>query len=59
MSQIEKSDEFTTPNLNIISVKNSGGIRVSNFTIKVRMKDKKKEEAEAKKTASNKRSNKK
>ena len=59
MSQIEKSDEFTTPNLNIISVKKSGGIRVSNFTIKVGMKNKKKEETEGKKTASEKRSNKK
>jgi len=42
MSLVEKSDEFTTPNLNIIQVKKSGGIRVSNFTLKVRMKPQKK-----------------
>lgn len=42
MRLVEKSDEFTTPNLNIIQVKKSGGIRVSNFTLKVRMKPQKK-----------------
>ena len=42
MQLVEKSDEFTTPNLNIIQVKSSGGIRVSNFTLKVRLKPQKK-----------------
>ena len=42
MRLIEASEEFATPNLNIIQVKKSGGIRVSNFTLKLRMKPKKK-----------------
>jgi type IV pilus assembly protein PilN len=42
MRLVESSDEFGTPNLNIIQVKNSGGLRVSNFTLKVRLKPQKK-----------------
>lgn len=49
MSLIQKSDQFTTPNLNIIRVKNAGGQRVSNFTIKVRMKTPKKKKNQANK----------
>jgi type IV pilus assembly protein PilN len=47
MRLVEASDEFTTPNLNIIQVKKSGGIRVSNFTLKVRMKPQKKKKTMA------------
>ena len=47
MRLVEASDEFTTPNLNIIQVKKTGGIRVSNFTLKVRMKPQKKKKTMA------------
>jgi type IV pilus assembly protein PilN len=38
MRQIESSEQFTTPNLNIINVKPAGGLRVSRFTMKFRIK---------------------
>jgi len=38
MRLIEASDLFTTPNLHVIKVIGSGGQRVSNFTINVKMK---------------------
>ena len=47
MRLVEASEQFTTPNLNIIRVKKSGGIRVSNFTLKLRMKPEKKKKAVA------------
>ncbi len=34
MRLIEASDIFTTPNLNVINIKNDKGLRVSNFTLK-------------------------
>ena len=43
MRLIEQSDMFTTPDLHVINVRNSGGLRVSNFTINVRMKAEKKD----------------
>ena len=33
MRLIESSEYFTTPNLNVINIKNSQGLRVSNFTL--------------------------
>jgi len=52
MRLIESSDQFLTPNLNIINVKAQGGLRVSNFTLRVRLKPiKKPVPAQPKKTA--------
>ena len=34
MRLIESSEYFTTPNLNVINIKNENGLRVSNFTLK-------------------------
>ena len=34
MRLIESSEYFTTPNLNVIKIKNDKGLRVSNFTLK-------------------------
>jgi type IV pilus assembly protein PilN len=34
MRSIEASEYFTTPNLNVIKIKNDKGLRVSNFTLK-------------------------
>ena len=34
MRLIESSEYFTTPNLNVITIKNDKGLRVSNFTLK-------------------------
>jgi type IV pilus assembly protein PilN len=34
MRMIEGSEYFTTPNLNVINIKNDKGLRVSNFTLK-------------------------
>ncbi len=34
MRSIEAADIFSTPNLNVINIKNSRGLRVSNFTLK-------------------------
>jgi type IV pilus assembly protein PilN len=49
MRQIEDSDYFTTPNLNVINIKNNKGLRVSNFTLKFNFtKAKKKPEQENK-----------
>lgn len=41
MRQIESSEQFTTPNLNVINVKQAGGLRVSRFTMKFNIKVKK------------------
>lgn len=49
MRLIEDSEYFTTPNLNVINIKNSKGLRVSNFTLKFNFtKAKKKPEQENK-----------
>jgi type IV pilus assembly protein PilN len=49
MRLIEASDYFSTPNLNVINIKNSKGIRVSNFSLVFNFtKPKKKPEPEAK-----------
>ena len=49
MRLIEDSEYFTTPNLNVINIKNSRGLRVSNFTLKFNFtKAKKKPEQEEK-----------
>jgi type IV pilus assembly protein PilN len=49
MRLIEDSDYFTTPNLNVINIKNNKGLRVSNFTLKFNFtKAKKKPEQENK-----------
>ncbi len=34
MRQIEAAEIFTTPNLNVINIRNDKGLRVSNFTLK-------------------------
>jgi type IV pilus assembly protein PilN len=47
MRLIEGSEYFTTPNLNVINIKNDKGLRVSNFTLKFSfIKAKKKPETE-------------
>ena len=43
MRLIEGSEYFTTPNLNVINIKNSQGLRVSNFTLKFNFVKSKKE----------------
>ncbi len=53
MRLIEASDIFTTPNLNVINIKNDKGIRVSNFTLKFKFtKARKKAKPEEKSAAS-------
>ena len=48
MRLIEESEYFTTPNLNVIKIKNDKGLRVSNFTLKFKFtKPKAKPEPEA------------
>jgi len=47
MRSIEGSEYFTTPNLNVINIRNDKGLRVSNFTLKFNfIKAKKKPEME-------------
>jgi len=47
MRLLERSEYFTTPNLNVINIKNDKGLRVSNFTLKFKFtKAKKKPEKE-------------
>jgi type IV pilus assembly protein PilN len=46
MRLIEGSDYFTTPNLNVINIKNDKGLRVSNFTLKFNFIKAKKKPAE-------------
>lgn len=41
MRLIEGSEYFTTPNLNVINIKNDKGLRVSNFTLKFKFTKKK------------------
>ncbi|NIA27710.1 MAG: pilus assembly protein PilN [Desulfobulbaceae bacterium] len=49
MRLIEAADVFTTPNLNVINIKNDKGLRVSNFTLKFNFtKAKKKPEPDEK-----------
>ncbi|MEA1890388.1 MAG: PilN domain-containing protein [Pseudomonadota bacterium] len=53
MRLIEASDIFTTPNLNVINIKNDKGIRVSSFTLKFKFtKARKKAKPEEKSAAS-------
>ncbi len=52
MRLIEAADNFTTPNLNVINIRNDKGLRVSNFTLKFKfIKAKKKAKQKDKKTA--------
>jgi len=52
MRLIEAAENFTTPNLNVINIKNDKGLRVSNFTLKFDFtKSKKKPEADEKKVS--------
>jgi type IV pilus assembly protein PilN len=46
MRLIEDSEYFTTPNLNVINIKNSRGLRVSNFTLKFNFTKAKKKPSE-------------
>ncbi|MFW2439422.1 MAG: PilN domain-containing protein [Arenicellales bacterium] len=43
MRLIEAAENFTTPNLNVINIKNDKGLRVSNFTLKFNFTKAKKE----------------
>lgn len=55
MRLIEGSDYFTTPNLNVIKIKNDKGLRVSNFTLKFNfIKAKKKSEEDGASTGESK-----
>ena len=52
MRLIEAAENFTTPNLNVINIKNDKGIRVSNFTLKFNFtKAKKKAKPDEKKAS--------
>ncbi len=52
MRLIEAADVFTTPNLNVINIRNDKGLRVSNFTLKFDFtKAKKKAKPDKKKAA--------
>lgn len=46
MRLIEDSEYFTTPNLNVINIKDSRGLRVSNFTLKFNFTKAKKKPAQ-------------
>jgi type IV pilus assembly protein PilN len=52
MRLIEAAENFTTPNLNVINIKNDKGLRVSNFTLKFNFtKAKKKPKPDEKKVS--------
>ena len=54
MRLIEGSDYFTTPNLNVINIRDNKGLRASNFTLKFEFTKAKKKTEKATQTASGK-----